>query len=132
MSRTALLEPPYADQAGAPPARMMPGDVHRHRQPRPHVRERPALFALDGARSTADTHALACAVEIPARAAVRAATRQVLAEAGLTAGHLALIDPSDFTEAPDDHTGEALLAVAAGAGTTRLIDTIPLTFGGPQ
>ncbi len=63
---------------------------------------------------------------------MRAAARQVLAQAGLTPDHLALIDPSDFTESPDDHTGEAILVVAARAGTTRLIDNIPLTFGGTQ
>jgi pantoate--beta-alanine ligase len=69
---------------------------------------------------------------LPAPAAVRAAAHQVLAEAGLTPDYLALIDPDDFTEASDDHTGEAILAVAAKVGTTRLIDNIPLTFGGPQ
>ncbi|WP_329119115.1 pantoate--beta-alanine ligase [Streptomyces sp. NBC_01465] len=89
-----------------------------------------ALSALGEARAAADAHALAGAAEIPAPAAVRAAARQVLAESGLTPDYLALIDPSDFTEAPDDHTGEAILAVAARVGTTRLIDNIPLTFGG--
>jgi pantoate--beta-alanine ligase len=43
--------------------------------------------------------------------------------------YLALVDPSDFTEIGDDFTGEAVLAVAARVGTTRLIDNIPLTFG---
>ncbi|MEV0266691.1 pantoate--beta-alanine ligase [Streptomyces sp. NPDC050617] len=43
--------------------------------------------------------------------------------------YLALIDPADFTEVPDDHSGDAVLAVAAKVGTTRLIDNIPLEFG---
>ncbi|MFF4404696.1 pantoate--beta-alanine ligase [Streptomyces sp. NPDC001262] len=43
--------------------------------------------------------------------------------------YLALVDPADFTEVPDDHTGEAVLAVAAKVGTTRLIDNMPLVFG---
>lgn len=46
--------------------------------------------------------------------------------------YLALVDPSDFTEITefeDDFTGEAVLAVAARVGTTRLIDNLPLTFG---
>ena len=55
--------------------------------------------------------------------------------AGRTAGrgdYLALVDPADFTEAPEGFAGEAVLAVAARVGTTRLIDNIPLTFGAPR
>ncbi|ARZ68669.1 pantoate--beta-alanine ligase [Streptomyces sp. HU2014] len=51
-------------------------------------------------------------------------------EPPLVLDYVALVDPADFTEVPDDHTGEAVLAVAARVGTTRLIDNIPLTFGG--
>jgi L-aspartate oxidase len=66
--------------------------------------------------------------------AVRAAARQVLDEAlrldpPLRLDYLALVDPSDFTEIEDDFTGEAVLAVAARVGTTRLIDNLLLTFG---
>ncbi len=43
--------------------------------------------------------------------------------------YLALVDPQDFTEAGPDFTGQAVLAVAAKVGTTRLIDNIPLEFG---
>ncbi|MBT2382712.1 pantoate--beta-alanine ligase [Streptomyces sp. ISL-11] len=43
--------------------------------------------------------------------------------------YLALVDPADFTEVPDGHTGEAVLAVAAKVGATRLIDNIPLDLG---
>ncbi|GAA1375227.1 pantoate--beta-alanine ligase [Streptomyces beijiangensis] len=82
-----------------------------------------ALFAARAAAGTG---------RVPTPAAVRAAAHQVLTEAALTPDYLALIDPSDFTEAADGHTGEAILAVAAKVGTTRLIDNIPLTFGGPQ
>ncbi|MFB7616058.1 hypothetical protein [Kitasatospora sp. NPDC056181] len=87
---------------------------------------------LADTHTRADTRTLAGAAEIPAPAAVRAAARQVLAEAGRTPGHLALISPSDVTGAPDGHTGEEVLAVAARVGTTRLIDTVPLTFGGTR
>ncbi|MBA4863921.1 pantoate--beta-alanine ligase [Streptomyces sp. PSKA54] len=67
-------------------------------------------------------------------AAVRAAAQLVLDEASrldppLVLDYLALVDPSDFTEVPDDFTGDAVLAVAAKVGTTRLIDNLPLTFG---
>ncbi|MEU2871855.1 pantoate--beta-alanine ligase [Streptomyces olivoreticuli] len=66
-------------------------------------------------------------------AAVRRSARAILDEAARMAppvvlDYLALVDPADFTEIPDDHTGEAVLAVAAKVGATRLIDNIPLTF----
>lgn len=58
-------------------------------------------------------------------AAVRAAADAVLAAAGLTPDYLALIDPSDFTGVDrDDYCGEAVLAVAARVGSTRLIDNV--------
>ncbi|MGC5365173.1 pantoate--beta-alanine ligase [Streptomyces sp. DT24] len=75
-------------------------------------------------------------------AAVRAAARRVLDEASagsppLALDHLALVDPADFTEIPDEGPEtpdgrtrrDAVLVVAARVGATRLIDNIPLTFG---
>jgi pantoate--beta-alanine ligase len=63
-------------------------------------------------------------------AAVRKAAWAVLdAVDGLAPDYLALVDPRDFTAAGDDHTGPAVLAVAAKVGTTRLIDNLPLEFG---
>lgn len=64
----------------------------------------------------------------------RAAARAVLEDAArldppLTLDYLALVDPSDFTEVPDAYEGEAILAVAAKVGSTRLIDNIRLVFG---
>ncbi|PBC79105.1 pantoate--beta-alanine ligase [Streptomyces sp. TLI_235] len=57
--------------------------------------------------------------------AVREAAAAVLdAAEGVTPDYLALIDPDSFTEAPDDFTGEAVLAVAAKVGSTRLIDNV--------
>ncbi|MCX4748290.1 pantoate--beta-alanine ligase [Kitasatospora sp. NBC_01287] len=59
--------------------------------------------------------------------AVREAAARVLDEAeGVELDYLALIDPHDFVEAPDDFQGEAVLAVAARVGTTRLIDNVRL------
>ncbi|MFB8776583.1 pantoate--beta-alanine ligase [Streptomyces broussonetiae] len=92
-----------------------------------------ALSAIGESRAAADAHAVAKAVP-GGPAAVRAAARLVLDEAvrldpPLTLDYLALVDPADFTEIGDDFTGEAVLAVAARVGTTRLIDNIPLTFG---
>ncbi|WEV26927.1 pantoate--beta-alanine ligase [Streptomyces sp. 71268] len=64
---------------------------------------------------------------------VRRAARAVLAEAAdheppLVLDYLALVDPADFTEVGDDFTGEAVLAVAARVGATRLIDNVRLEF----
>ncbi|MDH6116742.1 pantoate--beta-alanine ligase [Kitasatospora sp. GAS204B] len=59
--------------------------------------------------------------------AVREAAAQVLDDApGVDLDYLALIDPHDFVEAPDDFQGEAVLAVAAKVGSTRLIDNVRL------
>ncbi|MCZ9344662.1 pantoate--beta-alanine ligase, partial [Streptomyces sp. TRM76130] len=95
-----------------------------------------ALGRLGESRAAADAHAVAQAVPDAQRgpAAVRAAARAVLADAAratppLLLDYLALVDPADFTEIGEDFTGEAVLAVAARVGTTRLIDNIPLTFG---
>ncbi|QLH22617.1 pantoate--beta-alanine ligase [Streptomyces sp. Rer75] len=73
-------------------------------------------------------------VQVGSPGAVRAAARAVLAEAArleppLVLDYLDVIDPESFTEAPEDHTGEAVLAVAAKVGSTRLIDNIRLWFG---
>ncbi|MBE4741543.1 MULTISPECIES: pantoate--beta-alanine ligase [Streptomyces] len=92
-----------------------------------------ALSAIGESRAAADAHAMAKSAP-GGPAAVRAAARLVLDEAlrmkpPLTLDYLALVDPSDFTDIPDDFTGEAVLAVAARVGTTRLIDNLPLTFG---
>ncbi|MEU6625855.1 pantoate--beta-alanine ligase [Streptomyces litmocidini] len=93
-----------------------------------------ALSRLGEARAAADAHAVAQAAEGGCAEAVRAAARAVLDEAAkaeppLTLDYLALVDPADFTEVADGHDGEAILAVAARVGSTRLIDNIPLTFG---
>lgn len=63
-------------------------------------------------------------------AAVMAAARAVVADhPDLSVDYLALIDPSDFTEVDrEDHRGEALLAVAAKVGSTRLIDNVRIFF----
>ncbi|NML52085.1 pantoate--beta-alanine ligase [Streptomyces sp. R302] len=96
-----------------------------------------ALSRLGEARAAADAHAVAQAAEGGGAEAVRAAARGVLDEAAkaeppLVLDYLALIDPADFTEVEDGHRGEAILALAARVGTTRLIDNIPMTFGATQ
>ncbi|UQA97840.1 pantoate--beta-alanine ligase [Streptomyces halobius] len=96
-----------------------------------------ALAALGEERAAADAHAVAYAAALPPGPSVaRAAARVVLDDAArldppLELDYLALVEPSDFTEIPDAYEGEAVMAVAAKVGTTRLIDNIRLTFG-PQ
>ena len=46
------------------------------------------------------------------------------AQPGVTPDYLVLVDPATLHDVPDDFTGEALLAVAARVGTTRLIDNV--------
>ncbi|WP_329174485.1 pantoate--beta-alanine ligase [Streptomyces decoyicus] len=95
-----------------------------------------ALAALGEDRAAADAHAVAYAAAgvLHGPAVARAAARAVLDDAArldppLTLDYLALVDPSDFTEVPDAYEGEAILAVAAKVGSTRLIDNIRLVFG---
>jgi pantoate--beta-alanine ligase len=67
--------------------------------------------------------------------AVREAAHAVLdpaaATGALTVDYLALVDPRDFSEVSSAFTGQAVLAVAARVGTTRLIDNLPLTLTTP-
>ncbi|MFF9068497.1 pantoate--beta-alanine ligase [Streptomyces sp. NPDC014891] len=96
-----------------------------------------ALSRLGEARAAADAHAVAQAADGCGADAVRAAARAVLDDASrarppLVLDYLALVDPADFTEVPDDHDGEAVLAVAARVGATRLIDNTPLLLGAPM
>jgi pantoate--beta-alanine ligase len=81
------------------------------------------------------SRALAEGATQPTAAAVRAAARAVLDEAAqadppLVLDYLALVDPGNFHEVPDDHRGGAVLTVAARVGSTRLIDNVPLTITG--
>ncbi|MFF5334799.1 pantoate--beta-alanine ligase [Streptomyces sp. NPDC013181] len=100
-----------------------------------HADRAAGLDRLGEPRLAADAQAVARARPDNGPAAARAAARTVLEEAGaasppLELDYVALVDPADFTEIPDDRTtGEAILAVAGRVGATRLIDNIPLTFG---
>ncbi|MFD6431641.1 pantoate--beta-alanine ligase [Streptomyces venezuelae] len=96
-----------------------------------------ALSEIGESRAAADAHAVAESAAPSATggpAAVVAAARLVLDEAArlvppLELDYVTLVDPADFTEVRPGHRGEAVLAVAARVGSTRLIDNIPLTFG---
>ncbi len=93
------------------------------------------LSAEERQTALALSRALAAGATKPTAAAVRSAARAVLDEAAhseppLALDYLALVDPGDFHEVPDDHTGAAILLVAAKVGATRLIDNVPLTIAG--
>ena len=62
------------------------------------------------------------------REAANAVLEPTVATGRLAVDYLALVDPRDFSEVPPAFTGEAVLAVAARVGTTRLIDNLPLTL----
>ncbi|MFN8074984.1 MAG: pantoate--beta-alanine ligase [Kineosporiaceae bacterium] len=62
--------------------------------------------------------------------AIRRAARDVLrAEPLCAVDYLVLVDPVTLEDVPEWHRGEALLAVAARIGTTRLIDNAPIVVG---
>ena len=62
--------------------------------------------------------------------AVRRAARELLVAEPLAAvDYLVLVHPSTLADVPEWYHGEALLAVAARVGTTRLIDNVPLILG---
>jgi pantoate--beta-alanine ligase len=62
--------------------------------------------------------------------AIRRAAREVLVEEPLAlVDYLVLVHPSTLQDVPEWYRGEALLAVAAKVGTTRLIDNTPVLVG---
>jgi pantoate--beta-alanine ligase len=64
--------------------------------------------------------------------AVRRAARDILVREPLVlVDYLVLVHPVTLDDVPDWYRGEALLAVAARVGTTRLIDNVPLVVGQP-
>jgi pantoate--beta-alanine ligase len=81
------------------------------------------------------SRALAEGSRMPDPAAIRAAARKILdaaaeADPPLRVDYLALVDPGNFQTLPDDYHGDAILAVAARVGGTRLIDNVPLRIEG--
>ena len=62
--------------------------------------------------------------------AVRRAAREVLVNEPLAlVDYLVLVHPQTLADVPEWYRGEALLAVAARVGTTRLIDNTPILVG---
>jgi pantoate--beta-alanine ligase len=62
--------------------------------------------------------------------AIRRAARAVVVEEPLAlVDYLVLVHPETLADVPEWYRGEALLAVAARIGTTRLIDNTPVVVG---
>jgi pantoate--beta-alanine ligase len=86
--------------------------------------DREAALALSAALQAG----AASAAEGPS--AVRRAARAVLvAEPLVLVDYLVLVHPQTLADVAEWYHGEALLAVAARVGTTRLIDNVPLLLG---
>lgn len=72
------------------------------------------------------------AVASEGASAIRRAARDVLvAEPGSRVDYLALVHPDTLEDVPEWYRGEAMLAVAARIGATRLIDNLPVVVGAP-
>lgn len=73
-----------------------------------------------------------------AAAAAGAGPREVVSAAvaeldrpGVDVDYCVLVDPVDLREVPVEHTGPAVLLLAAGVGRTRLIDNVDVDLTGP-
>jgi pantoate--beta-alanine ligase len=89
--------------------------------------ERQTALALSRALAEGATRPTVPAVLEAAHAVIDEAAH---AEPPLALDYLALVDPANFQDLREDYTGNAILAIAARVGTTRLIDNVPLTITG--
>jgi pantoate--beta-alanine ligase len=74
----------------------------------------------------------AAVVAVGPEAVRRAASEVLAAEPSVLVDYLVLVHPKTLTDVPEDYVGEALLAVAARVGTTRLIDNVLLQLGAAE
>ncbi|MGN9842992.1 pantoate--beta-alanine ligase [Nonomuraea sp. H19] len=88
------------------------------------------LSASDRQGALALSRALRAGAAEAAPSRIRAAAQAVLdaAQPELAVDYLVLVDPATFTEVSESYAGPAILAVAAKAGNTRLIDNVTLTL----
>jgi pantoate--beta-alanine ligase len=86
--------------------------------------DREAALALSRALGAGE------AARMEGPSAIRRAAREVLvAEPLALVDYLVLVHPETLDEVPEWYRGDALLAVAARVGRTRLIDNLPLVVG---
>ncbi|MFG1688338.1 pantoate--beta-alanine ligase [Nonomuraea sp. NPDC049269] len=110
------------DIVGAPTVREPDGLALSSRNRYLSADERQVALALSTALRAG------AAESVPSK--IRAAALSVLEAAAprLALDYLVLVDPATFTEVYELFQGEAVLAVAAKVGTTRLIDNVVLTL----
>ncbi|MGH8837066.1 MAG: pantoate--beta-alanine ligase, partial [Actinomycetes bacterium] len=88
--------------------------------------ERQTALALHRALQAGGAHTEPAAVLAAASTVLTAAAT---ADPPLVLDYLALFDPADLSAVAADYAGEAVLAVAAKVGTTRLIDSVRIKIG---
>ncbi|MFD1539087.1 pantoate--beta-alanine ligase [Nonomuraea guangzhouensis] len=110
------------DIVGAPTVREPDGLALSSRNRYLSADERQIALALSAALRAG------AAESVPSK--IRAAALSVLDAAAprLALDYLVLVDPATFSEVYESYRGEAVLAVAAKVGTTRLIDNVVLTL----
>ncbi|RAG80590.1 pantoate--beta-alanine ligase [Streptacidiphilus pinicola] len=118
--------------AGVPTVREADGLALSSRNRFLSAEERERALALSRALFAGrDARAAGAAPSAVKKAASSTLAASIEKQAGSTIAldYLGLIDPSDFTEIDrEDFTGEAVLAVAAKVGATRLIDNVRIRF----
>ena len=92
--------------------------------------ERTTALALSRALQAGRAQAQAGRAGVLAAANARLAAAAT-ADPPLLLDYLSLADPATFDEVADDYRGPAILLVAGTAGSTRLIDNLPVLIGGP-
>lgn len=119
----------------AVPVRVVPGDTVREADGLARSSRNVYLQAEDRDRASALPRAGEAAVSA---AAAGAGPREVVSAAvaeldlpGVDVDYCVLVDPVDLREVPVEHTGPAVLLLAARVGRTRLIDNVDVRLTGP-
>ena len=89
--------------------------------------ERPVARSISAALEKAATQSAVPA----ARSAAHEVLDRAEAEPCFELDYASIVNPTTFTDVPDDHVGPAIFVVAARVGNTRLIDNTIINFAPP-
>jgi pantoate--beta-alanine ligase len=89
--------------------------------------ERPVALSISAALEKAATQSSVRA----ARVAAHEVLDRAEAEPCFELDYASIVNPTTFTDVPDDHVGPAIFVVAARVGETRLIDNTIINFAPP-